>query len=679
VSVFSGTVRREPAWVRFVNGLVDGVVIAFCIWTVFYEVALMTQASARATVLIWTPLALLALVGATWRAVRRDATAELVADTAEEELEEPRATTAPSSGWLAGPWRWALVGTVTVLAVVAGSLWLARGGDAYIWLFALLVLAAVGLLVLVVADAGTGPTGSSPSGWAHLAALLVALALAALMNFVLRGNQDDVYYVNRAVWVAQHGTFPLRDTMFGPELLPSSYPFPFASIEGLFGALAGLVGVGAPFFSYVIGATFFCAVSAWAAWRLTVAWAPRRHLLVFLLSVLALLAASRGVFGAFSYYYMWAGKTIGLCLMVPLAWVYFTRLAQGRGSSRWAVLMLAMCGLGFVGMTPTAVLMAPLLGGAAIVAAIVTRQRVRQQVLGAVAFLAGPVLAGLAVIVTSHVPSGGPEKVPTAAAALFRAFGHDAKMTAVLVVALVVGTLLVRRGHARALAVGAVVATVIIMVPGFAPLMNAATGSAAIYNRLFLTPPLAILVGMLVTVPLPARLPTLVRGSVVAAGTAILAVVVVLAGTPIWTPPAPGRLVSDPSLPKVGYQPEWRAAEDIAALGGEQLVLAPPGVMRALTISSTRAFSVVPRKFYLPTVREPQADTRARITLLRFVRGQNDPPQSRKKIAKALERLDVTTVCLPPERKARLKLIDKLGYDERTEVGYLVCLRGGTH
>src|SRR5581483_5604036 len=73
-----------------------------------------------------------------------------------------------------------------------------------------------------------------------LLALGTALGLGAFSVFTLRSDPDDTFYVNRAVWVAQHGTIPTRDTMFSSQTLHAlpGAGIPVQSIEAFQGAIA---------------------------------------------------------------------------------------------------------------------------------------------------------------------------------------------------------------------------------------------------------------------------------------------------------------------------------------------------------------------------------------------------------------------------------------------------------
>ena len=75
----------------------------------------------------------------------------------------------------------------------------------------------------------------------------VGVAVVAVLSlFLVRPNADDTYYVRQATWVAEHGRFPLGDTLHSHDVLPAVFSAELASFEPLLGALAGSTGGAAP-------------------------------------------------------------------------------------------------------------------------------------------------------------------------------------------------------------------------------------------------------------------------------------------------------------------------------------------------------------------------------------------------------------------------------------------------
>ena len=121
-----------------------------------------------------------------------------------------------------------------------------------------------------VPPAGEDTESAKSSG--ALVALAWATALAVLSTFTLWPNPDDLYYVNLSQWVVEHGTFPLRDTIFSDLVFPmSSWP-PMASYDAMVGALARLGGLQAGTVAYIVVPPVATFLSVLALWRLLRAW-----------------------------------------------------------------------------------------------------------------------------------------------------------------------------------------------------------------------------------------------------------------------------------------------------------------------------------------------------------------------------------------------------------------------
>ena len=81
-----------------------------------------------------------------------------------------------------------------------------------------------------------------------------ALACGVLAAVMARPDGDDAYFVNLAEWVADRGTFPLRDTMLSDQQFPAlgSHSPPVHSIEALIGSVGWLSGLPAGTLTYVV-------------------------------------------------------------------------------------------------------------------------------------------------------------------------------------------------------------------------------------------------------------------------------------------------------------------------------------------------------------------------------------------------------------------------------------------
>ena len=189
-----------------------------------------------------------------------------------------------------------------------------------------------------------------------------------LATFTLRPNPDDLYYLNLSQWVAEHGSFPLRDTIFADLTYPMSNWPPVASYDALVGAAAHLLGTQAATIEYVVVTPLATALSVLALWRLLRAWrAP--HLALTLSAALVFLlldgTSSYATPGNLFLTRLWQGKIILLCLLVPLLLVYALRYVERPSRSTGAWLLLG--GIASVALSTTAIFLTPLiaLAGAA--------------------------------------------------------------------------------------------------------------------------------------------------------------------------------------------------------------------------------------------------------------------------------------------------------------------------
>jgi hypothetical protein len=121
----------------------------------------------------------------------------------------------------------ALVAVAIGLAVASGMV-IAFGGPGRWragWVLAV-VAAAIGVARVVgpfqrtatqdhpTAAQGQGPQRVGVMGLGTILALVTSIGLAVLSVFIRNSDADDVFYINRAQWVADHGTIAVRDTIF---------------------------------------------------------------------------------------------------------------------------------------------------------------------------------------------------------------------------------------------------------------------------------------------------------------------------------------------------------------------------------------------------------------------------------------------------------------------------------
>ncbi|HET7802463.1 MAG TPA: DUF6077 domain-containing protein [Humibacillus xanthopallidus] len=620
-------------WVRAVDGLVECGVYAFAAWTVFYELALVTQWSLWWPARVWIVLTL-GLVG--WRAFSHR-TRERQVQPREALDEVVPQDDGSGARWSPAVLFLAVAAVLVVLTVLRDTL-------------GVFPLVVTGLVVLLAAcvqiyhrvrRSGLHPTSGRVSQAEHVVAASVSVGLAVLASALTGSSGDDVYYVNRATWVAERGTPTLNDTVFSAGVLPTTYgsSLPLASIEAWQGAMAHVLGLAAPTFVFLWTVPLLAAASGWASWRLVRSWAPRRAWLVFLVATSFTLFSAGSVVGRYHIGAIWEGKVPAVTVVIPLAWCYLTALTTRP--RRAHLLMLAALGVCFVGLTSSAALMAPVLGAAGLLAAWLLRSRACA--VGVGCFLLGPVAAGVASVLGPGVGGVDPTALPPS-----QVFGYLFGLVTSVVALGVVGTVLGPRlvqGPAAALATCAALSGLASLVPGVYDAVNTATGAGPVAWRMVLVIPVAVLVGMLVTARLPSSTvsarwrPLADRGAALAA-CAVVAVVLAQS-TPLWSSDTGTRLAFN----------QWKVDE--AALQDVRAVLpltTPPGVwllppsqMAVLAMTTTERAGVVPRALYLANLKAPDVAISDRYILYRLVTGHYVAPAT---IRLALDRLSVTLACV---------------------------------
>jgi len=660
----------DPPWVRLAHAAVDGAVLAFALWTLLYGAALAVRWNAWTLGEVWVPVAVLVVAACVTREalrLRRAAPPPAVVSVARHR----------SPGRRVG--HHVALGLGLALALLTAVL--AFGAPLRdfraLWAAGLAAAALLGGFAVTRRAARERTTDGAVGSLSHAAAAAMTLGLAVFTMFVRNPNSDDIYYVNRAVWVAQHGTFTLRDTIFSPGVYPSTYGLPVASIEGLLGSLAHLFGLGGATFGYLVAAPVFVVLAAWSLWRLVCGWAPRRPLLVFAAAIVVTLWCATGTVGDFSYARIWQGKVLGVCLVVPLAWVYLTRLARATGAAdrAWTMFLLLGLGLAFVGLSTTGVIMAPVIAAAVVLATLLLRRAGGLRLAaGGVLFAVGPVVAGLAVLLSTPQVRDVWQKTKPPPEAFVRVVGADPWLAALLVVGLLVGPVLVRNREGRALAAAASFTVFVVLTQGLFGLLDAVTGAGPIDYRLLLLGPVPALVGLLLSAPLPEVLPALVRWPAVAVATAGLVALVTVTGTPVWSGAVGATLTSHPTWKAhLVTLPDLKAV--LALHPGAGPVLLPRGAMATMALLTTRTFAVAPRRFYLHGLPPEAAEVVARKVLLRVV----DPAMAGlpplRRVERALPAVHVSLACDYSEHVEALELLEQAGYGTPLIVRDLTCLR----
>lgn len=647
----------DPRWARLVDALVDSAVLVVAAFTVVYEVALLGPDLAATTVLaLGAVLAAPGVVLAVRRALRREEPGPDEPDGATPDEAAPdEATSDPATPDQATPGRfpriaWGLLAVAVVTCLVLAALLPHR--HLLFWpTWTLLVLVvAVPLLLRLPREGPARPAPREPGrpSVEHAVAAFLCVAAAAWSALLVRPDADDVYYLNRSVWVAAHDTIPLKDTIFGPEVLRSVYggSNQINSVETLYGALARLLGVEAPTMTWLVAAPLLSAAALWALWRLTRTWAPRAALGVHLVAALVLFLSADTRMGDLGVPRMGQGKSVALLLVVPLVWVWTTRWLERR--DRWSLVMLPVAGIAFTGLTTSAVILVPAIAAAVVLGSLLVR-RLRAGLAAAALLVAFPVTMGVIVALSADPVGDAAYDLASPRTEFLATFSDSPLALVVTALGFAVGWFFTRSSTSRALAGAAALGCLLALVPPLRTLAHALTGTGPVLWRWQLLVPLPVLVGLaaLGVGHLLARHAGSRRlRPVLLALPAALVLVAMVVG---------GRTVISHEHSGWSSRPAWDVPPDTLRAARAALALpAPPGdllapddvSMTAAQISVDR-FTVSPRPTYTEAMdSQPGFDTASRKGLQHFARtgrATADVPDSR--IPALLDELDIATAC----------------------------------
>lgn len=640
--------------------LLDAVVVFLATWTLVYHLCLVTRLDTTwAIVLEGLALGCAAGIGARRQWNPRDATREAPAGEPSP-VRRSRAllvtTVAGASVAAVGmavSAPWALVWVPWLVAGVSGIVWavahLDRGGE------------EPGAVRPRDVEQNRG-AGS----WTAVVVLVWAAGLAALSMWTLRPNPDDLFYLNVSQWVAAHGQFPVRDTLFADLVYPMSNWPPMASYDGLVGVVARIVGARAASVEYIVVPPVTTALSVLALWRLLRAWRVRHVAWTISVALVFLLmdgTSSYGTPGNLFLTRLWQGKVILLCLVVPLLLVHGLRYVERP--ARWRLVPLALCGVASVGLTTTAIFLTPVIALAAMAPLV---PRARGRALAGFAALAGYPLA--AAVVT--IALGGRSADDFEGRRLYRFdaswIGHlvflSGLLALVVVLATLLGALLVPHSAARVTTGVLVLGTGLVLVPGATHAAFDLTGLGPTLWRVSWASTIAALVGVAVvragcwlrTVTAEQRLS---RGAVPLVGVLAFVLLAVI-GHPIWSSDT-STYLHTPIHWQRSYSSRSVVARILHATRPGDVVLAPDSVSITLAITTTSVKTVAPRDYYLHYLeREPGFHYRERLALVRYVNSEG--PGDLAGLAHDLRVVRVAVACTPIEDMHRYDALAAAGY-----------------
>jgi hypothetical protein len=645
--------------VGLADGLLDCAVVLLASWTVVYHASLLL--GLRSTPALLVEAAVLVLGAAAWAAVTRSR------PRPSPDLTRPH----PAGASL----RWDRTVLVTVVAAAVGALAMALDVPWILVWPAWLVAGVAGTACALTRLRIAGPERAPVSGLSALESWVVivcTLGLAAFSMVVLRPNPDDLFYVNWSQWVAAHGEFPLRDTLYSDLGYPLANWPPVASYDGLVGAVAHLLGTSAGNVVYIVVPPVATGLAVLALWRLLRAWGVE-HRVVALLAALAFLLvdgtesyASPGNLFATR---LWQGKVILACVLVPVLLVHLLRQAERPSRSRLGFLFL--CGTAAVALSTTAIFLVPVVAAAGAAPLVRTSRRAALAAFAAAA--AYPVGAGIVTLAL-----GGRSADDFGIRRQYRFdpswFGHQVFLTgpmALLAVgAVLLGALLVPHPAARVTTGVAVVLVGLTFVPGFTRLTYDVVGLGPTLWRLTWACTVAALVGAGASW-VAGRLRRS-RRAAVAAG---LAGVLLLAGfgSPIWAEDTTTTFASPPHWQR-GPSSRAAAAWLVRQATPPGTVLAPDGLSTTVVVTQTGVKVVAPRDYYLDYLSDnPDFLYEERLLLSRFANA--DPTAATPEVAPALDRLDVRAACLYRRDHTGAHVLLAAGYHRGFLSGTYRCFR----
>jgi hypothetical protein len=276
-----------------------------------------------------------------------------------------------------------------LLGLVALGLYRHTGSEVLLWWCALGLLAAAAVPFALSEEPATPTPRRGPGLERGL--WVLALACAALALFAHRIDLDDVFYVNLAVAAADEPGRPLlrEDTLHGIPGLPLHLPvYRLHSYELLNAALSHLTGLPALAAFHLVSTGVAALLVPLAYARLFRRLTPR-HWLGSVVAVLVVLWGAGEVhrwYGNFAFVRLWHGKSIALCVFLPLVYSYALDFALAPSRRRFAMLCAAQ--IAALGATSTALWAAPLAALIGLASALRPRPRdLRRLALGALASL----------------------------------------------------------------------------------------------------------------------------------------------------------------------------------------------------------------------------------------------------------------------------------------------------
>lgn len=655
-----------PTCARTCDALLDASVVVLASWTVVYDAAVLLHLTAPLALAVEALILALAVVGRVAHAQRGTSPTSPSVTPAGE----PRPNAVGNRVLVPAVATTVLAAVVAAVGMAASLPWV------LVWVSWLVAAAAStlgawsGMRGAGHADAGSVAPGRGRHAVETLIVLAWAVGLAVFSTFTLRPNPDDLFYLNVSQWVAAHGAFPVRDTLFGDLVYPMSNWPPVASYDGLTGAVANLLGIPAGDVVYVVVTPLATFLAVLALWRLLRAWRVPSVAVALSATLIFLLLDGTSAYGSPGNLFLtrlWQGKVILLCILVPTLLVHALRYVERPTRTRAGWLLLG--GVAAVGLSTTAIFLVPLIALAG--AAPLLVRSTRRALTGFGAMAGYPLLAGAVTLAV-----GGRSADDFGERRLYRFapewFGHAIFLTGIValvgVLAVLLGSLLLPHPAAR-LTTGLLVAiTGVTFVPGVTTSGYSLVGLGPTLWRVSWGCTIGALVGVGA-----ARLLGLLRPRWTAwpAGLVAAAVLVAL-GAPIWAPETSTSLV----------RPfHWQRGAATRSVTGWMLqhtrpgdvVLAPDGLAITVAATTTEIKTVAPRDYFMSYLRDVEAFRYSqRLTLVHLANGVGTVRPA--DVGPALRDLDVAIACVYRTDRDGAAAVREAGYVERLTTGTYRCL-----
>ena len=661
--------RLAPGIARVCDDLLDFLVLAFAAWTAIYHVCVVLDIGA-----LWAALAeAAALVPCAW----------LAFGTATER-EEP-------GGFDQADRRSRRFGALLVvngLAAVGGAVIFAFSGARWYVVWLAWATAAGAAVIATTVRMGAPnredrreetppdrPRDGSATSWSGLVALVWAVGLAVLSLFLVDQSNDDAQYVHLSAWVAAHGEFPVRDTLFSNEQLPAIIFPPLSSFEALAGTLARATGLSAPGLVYLVVTPLASALAVLALWRLLRRWSVEMVGLALSVSLVFLLLAAEKhrMLGQLFIARIWEGKIVFLVVLLPVLFALLHEYAERP--TRRRVALLACAGAAAVGLTSTAVFIVPIVAAGCMLPVAI--RSAKRAIGGLAATVAYPLVAAASIGVVGARNAEVSTASDTVPGMLVHWVLGDGVLALVALIAVLVSPLLIPSASAAAMGATTVLLVGCLYAPTVPLRIFELTGLGQVQWRWIWAVPTAALVGVLSTSLLPRVRAPAAR----AAAAVLLCGALAVWGTPVWSP----------AVSFIATKPAWKRPADTIVTAERILAQARPGEMvlasrrvsQTLLVISGSVTTVAPRGFYTAALRHvPGAHAQERLLLMRFAEEgvgplKLNPGQTVEgpDVVRALRVVGVDIACVPKDESGAEGLLLANGYSRATTTEGVVCLR----